>query len=191
SISGNDVVRAIRSQSTEAGIGQIGQPPVGAGQLHQLPIDALGRLSEPEQFAQIVVKTGQRAQQVSPSAGTLPPRAVQGQTSLDAAAGSGAAPGSSRATASSGGPPSAMAQPTASSTESPMTTSFAAPGTSAVGGATTAGGATSVGGASLANSLAGATSDTSSLTSASISANEAAAMAPTPGEFTPLSSGIA
>src|SRR5437868_5428736 len=38
-ISANDVIRAIRTQSTEAAIGQIGQPPAGADQLYQLPID--------------------------------------------------------------------------------------------------------------------------------------------------------
>src|SRR5215813_2578431 len=36
-ISANDVVRAIRAQSTEAAIGQVGQPPVGSDQLYQLP----------------------------------------------------------------------------------------------------------------------------------------------------------
>src|SRR5205823_8627352 len=51
-----DVANAIRKQNLDAPAGQVGQPPVGRGQLFQLPIDTLGRLSLPEQFGDIVVK---------------------------------------------------------------------------------------------------------------------------------------
>ena len=56
-----DVANAIRSQNLDAPAGQIGQPPAPRGQPFQLPIDTLGRLTDPEQFGDIIVKVGQRA----------------------------------------------------------------------------------------------------------------------------------
>ena len=38
--------------------GQIGQPPVPRGQDFQYTLCTLGRLVEPEQFANIIIKTG-------------------------------------------------------------------------------------------------------------------------------------
>ena len=51
-----DVASAIRDQNLDAPAGQIGQPPAARGQSSQLPIDTLGRLTEPEQFGDIIVK---------------------------------------------------------------------------------------------------------------------------------------
>src|SRR6478752_2281306 len=51
-----DVANAIRSQNLDAPAGQLGQSPAPPGQLFQLPLDTLGRLSEPEQFGEIIVK---------------------------------------------------------------------------------------------------------------------------------------
>ena len=51
-----DVARAIREQNLDAPAGQIGQPPAARGQSSQFPIDTLGRLTEPEQFGDIIVK---------------------------------------------------------------------------------------------------------------------------------------
>jgi multidrug efflux pump len=56
-LTASDVASAIRSQSTEAPAGSVGKPPAGPAQPFQLPIDTLGRLSEPEQFGQVIVKT--------------------------------------------------------------------------------------------------------------------------------------
>jgi multidrug efflux pump len=53
-----DVADAIRTQNLDAPAGQIGQAPTGKGQPFQLPVDTLGRLSEPEEFESIVVKAG-------------------------------------------------------------------------------------------------------------------------------------
>jgi multidrug efflux pump subunit AcrB len=52
-----DVVRALREQNVQVAAGQIGQPPVGDYQQLQMTFTVLGRLSEPEQFEQIVLKT--------------------------------------------------------------------------------------------------------------------------------------
>src|SRR5262245_19152187 len=54
-----DVANAIRTQNLDAPAGRIGQPPSPAGQSSQLPIDALARLSEPDQFGDIIVKVDQ------------------------------------------------------------------------------------------------------------------------------------
>jgi hydrophobe/amphiphile efflux-1 (HAE1) family protein len=53
-----EVIAALKMQSTEASAGQIGQMPAPAGQGFQVPLDVLGRLSEPEQFAETIVKVG-------------------------------------------------------------------------------------------------------------------------------------
>ena len=53
-----DVADAIRTQNLDAPAGQIGQSPAPMGQPFQLPVDTLGRLTDPEQFEAIVVKAG-------------------------------------------------------------------------------------------------------------------------------------
>src|SRR6516162_4371175 len=52
-----DVANAIRNQNIEAAPGQIGQPPSRRTQPFQFPIDTLARLSDPDEFGDIVVKT--------------------------------------------------------------------------------------------------------------------------------------
>ena len=53
-----DVIAAIQEQNVQVAAGQIGQPPTPAGMDFQYIVTTQGRLSEPEQFANIVVKTG-------------------------------------------------------------------------------------------------------------------------------------
>jgi multidrug efflux pump len=52
-----DVQKAIEEQNIQVAAGQIGQPPVPKSQVFQFTISTLGRLSTPEQFEEIVVKT--------------------------------------------------------------------------------------------------------------------------------------
>jgi multidrug efflux pump subunit AcrB len=52
-----DVIRVLREQNVQVAAGRIGQPPVPAGHDFQLTLSTLGRLVEPEQFADIVLKT--------------------------------------------------------------------------------------------------------------------------------------
>nr|MDJ0913760.1 efflux RND transporter permease subunit [Desulfobacterales bacterium] len=54
-----DVIQAIEEQNVQVAAGQIGEPPVPAGQNFQYSINTLGRLSEPEQFADIIIKTAE------------------------------------------------------------------------------------------------------------------------------------
>src|SRR5262249_15668101 len=58
SLTAMDVASAIRSENADAPSGRIGQPPASRGQPFQLPVDALGRLSDAEQFGSIIVKAG-------------------------------------------------------------------------------------------------------------------------------------
>ncbi|MDB5392340.1 MAG: cation/multidrug efflux pump, partial [Planctomycetaceae bacterium] len=53
-----DVVTAISQQNLQVAAGQIGQQPVPHGQQFQLAINALGRLTKPEEFAEIILKAG-------------------------------------------------------------------------------------------------------------------------------------
>ena len=53
-----DIIAAISSQNVQVAAGQIGQQPVPKGQQFQLTINTLGRLTDPEQFADIIVKVG-------------------------------------------------------------------------------------------------------------------------------------
>ncbi|HWY85494.1 MAG TPA: efflux RND transporter permease subunit, partial [Gemmataceae bacterium] len=74
-----DVADAVQKQNLAAAVGQIGQPPSDDRQAVQMPVDTLGRLSEPEQFGDIIIKASQATgtmSGVSPSAGptTLPGR---------------------------------------------------------------------------------------------------------------------
>jgi multidrug efflux pump len=54
----NDVLRVLREQNVQVAAGQVGQPPVPTGQEFQYTLSTVGRLTEPDQFAKIVLKTG-------------------------------------------------------------------------------------------------------------------------------------
>ncbi|HJZ55091.1 MAG TPA: efflux RND transporter permease subunit, partial [Gemmataceae bacterium] len=59
SLTAGDVVAAISEQNLQVAAGQTGQPPSPRGQQFQLTINTKGRLVDPEEFADIVVKVGQ------------------------------------------------------------------------------------------------------------------------------------
>src|SRR5579859_2225662 len=52
-----DVVSALSEQNVEVAAGQVGQQPSMAGQQYQISVRAVGRLSEPAQFDNIILKT--------------------------------------------------------------------------------------------------------------------------------------
>ncbi|HVU50833.1 MAG TPA: efflux RND transporter permease subunit [Polyangia bacterium] len=53
-----DVVAALREQNAIIAAGQVGQPPAPAGQTFQISVRASGRLTEPRQFEDLVLKRG-------------------------------------------------------------------------------------------------------------------------------------
>ena len=74
-----DVAEAIRSQNLDAAAGQIGQPPAPSGQAFQVPIDTLGRLTEPEQFGEIIVKAQPATSSSRAPFSGAPPRSSRAQ----------------------------------------------------------------------------------------------------------------
>lgn len=66
-LSAMDVVTAIAQQNVQVAAGQIGQQPVPRGQQFQLTINTRGRLTDPEQFGDIIVKASQGRAPTTPS----------------------------------------------------------------------------------------------------------------------------
>ncbi|MBK1989327.1 efflux RND transporter permease subunit [Sphaerospermopsis aphanizomenoides BCCUSP55] len=53
----SDVVDALNEQNFQVGIGQIGQQPATDGQMYQIDLRAISRLTEPQEFDNLVIKT--------------------------------------------------------------------------------------------------------------------------------------
>ncbi|HEY0008166.1 MAG TPA: efflux RND transporter permease subunit, partial [Tepidisphaeraceae bacterium] len=58
-LSTTDITDALREQNVQVAAGQIGQPPAPSGQNFQFILTTLGRLTSPEQFQDVIVKTGE------------------------------------------------------------------------------------------------------------------------------------
>jgi multidrug efflux pump len=61
-LTASDVVNAIREQNVQVAAGNLGQPPTAKGTQFQLTLSTMGRLVKPEQFEEIVIKTGPTGQ---------------------------------------------------------------------------------------------------------------------------------
>jgi multidrug efflux pump subunit AcrB len=62
-LTAGDLVRAVQEQNIQVAAGVIGGPPLPAGTTKfQYTVNALGRLTDPSEFADIVIKTGQGGQ---------------------------------------------------------------------------------------------------------------------------------
>ncbi len=57
SLTAQDVVNAVNEQNIQVGAGQIGQPPIAKSQQFQIGLRAIGRLKEPSEFGDLVLKT--------------------------------------------------------------------------------------------------------------------------------------
>jgi hydrophobic/amphiphilic exporter-1 (mainly G- bacteria), HAE1 family len=57
-LTAGDVVSALREQNVQVAAGSLGQAPAPAGQMYQLSVRAVGRLSEASEFDDIIVKSG-------------------------------------------------------------------------------------------------------------------------------------
>lgn len=55
----DDITNAISSQNVQASLGQVGAPPMAAGQQVQYTLVARGQLGDPDEFGEIVVRTGE------------------------------------------------------------------------------------------------------------------------------------
>jgi multidrug efflux pump subunit AcrB len=57
SLTASDVVTAIQQQNTQVAAGQLGQPPIESSQAFQITMSTMGRLTDVDQFAEMVLKT--------------------------------------------------------------------------------------------------------------------------------------
>ena len=57
-LTAGDVVQALREQNVQVAAGSLGQAPAPSGQMYQLSVRALGRLSEASEFENIILKSG-------------------------------------------------------------------------------------------------------------------------------------
>jgi multidrug efflux pump subunit AcrB len=56
-LTAGDVVAALRAQNVQVSAGVLAQPPVGSAGAFQVNVEALGRLTDPSQFADVIVKS--------------------------------------------------------------------------------------------------------------------------------------
>src|SRR6202045_1489643 len=57
-LTATDAVSALQEQNVQVAAGQVGQPPSNSGQMFQISVRAIGRLVEPSEFENIILKTG-------------------------------------------------------------------------------------------------------------------------------------
>lgn len=58
-LTASDVVNALREQNVQIAAGQVGQSPASPSQMYQVSVRAVGRLREPAEFDNIILKSGQ------------------------------------------------------------------------------------------------------------------------------------
>jgi hydrophobe/amphiphile efflux-1 (HAE1) family protein len=63
-LTAGEIVQALRAQNVQVSAGSIGQPPYDRGEAFQLGVEMQGRLTEPRQFSEIVVRTDADGRQV-------------------------------------------------------------------------------------------------------------------------------
>ncbi|NJR78506.1 efflux RND transporter permease subunit [Sphingomonas corticis] len=63
-LTAGDIVAALRAQNVQVAAGTLGQPPYNQGNAFQLNVETQGRLTEPQQFANIVIRSDADGRQV-------------------------------------------------------------------------------------------------------------------------------
>jgi len=58
-LAATDVVNALRDQNVQVAAGQVGQPPARDGQAYQISVRATGRMTDPKEFEDIILKRGE------------------------------------------------------------------------------------------------------------------------------------
>ncbi len=102
-MSAMDVVTAISQQNIQVAAGQIGQQPAPKGQQFQLTVNTQGRLSDPDQFADIIIKGGSGNSQLQSSQSSS-----SGQSGSSGQAGSSSSGGQDSSSSGSQDSPSAQ-----------------------------------------------------------------------------------
>ena len=63
-LTAGEIVQALRSQNVQVAAGSLGQPPYAQGNAFQFNVETQGRLSDPRQFGDIVIRTDASGRQV-------------------------------------------------------------------------------------------------------------------------------
>ncbi|PZO90624.1 MAG: hydrophobe/amphiphile efflux-1 family RND transporter [Sphingomonas sanxanigenens] len=63
-LTAGDIVQALRAQNVQVAAGTLGQPPYAQGNAFQLNVETQGRLVDPQQFANVVIRTDADGRQV-------------------------------------------------------------------------------------------------------------------------------
>src|SRR5262249_62004191 len=59
-LNASDVLSALRAQNLQVSAGVLNQPPISGDAAYQINVETLGRLTTPEQFADIIIKSDSR-----------------------------------------------------------------------------------------------------------------------------------
>ncbi len=63
-LTAGEIVAALRAQNVQVASGSLGQPPYASGGAYQLNVETQGRLVDPQQFAEVVIRTDADGRQV-------------------------------------------------------------------------------------------------------------------------------
>jgi hydrophobe/amphiphile efflux-1 (HAE1) family protein len=63
-LTAGEIVNALRAQNVQVAAGTLGQPPYATGNAYQLNVQTQGRLTDPQQFANVVIRTDADGRQV-------------------------------------------------------------------------------------------------------------------------------
>ena len=63
-LTAGEIVAALRAQNVQVAAGSLGQPPYASGNAYQLNVETQGRLVDPQQFADVVIRTDADGRQV-------------------------------------------------------------------------------------------------------------------------------
>jgi hydrophobe/amphiphile efflux-1 (HAE1) family protein len=66
-LTAGEIVAALRAQNVQVAAGTLGQPPYATGNAFQLNVETQGRLTDPKQFADVVIRTDKDGRQVKVS----------------------------------------------------------------------------------------------------------------------------
>jgi multidrug efflux pump len=152
-LTAGDIATAIRNQNLDAPVGQIGQAPAPRNQAFQMPISTLGRLTEPEQFGDIIVKIGGGPAAPMPQQARAPPNGGLIMPAMTSPSQSVTVPDatlSSSSSSTTGGATTSTTNGGSASTSSSggTTAGSTSGGAQTSGGAANGGGGTTLGGAS-------------------------------------------
>ena len=71
-LTAGEIVAALRAQNVQVAAGTLGQPPYAQGNAFQLNVETQGRLTDPRQFADVVIRIPRTSTLLSPLLAVVP-----------------------------------------------------------------------------------------------------------------------